>query len=55
MPSEEEQPKQQNQKLNADKSPEPEEIQINLKKFALVLGIILIFSLIAGAITEFGT
>ena len=55
MPSEEEQPKQQNKELNVDTSPEPEEIQINLKKFALVLGIILIFSLIVGAITEFGT
>ena len=36
-------------------TPEPaEEIQLNLKKFALVLGVILIFALIAGAITEFG-
>jgi hypothetical protein len=31
-----------------------EGIQINLKKFSLVLGVILIFALIAGAITEFG-
>ena len=36
--------------------PEPgEEIQLNLKKFALVLGVILIFAMIAGAITEFGS
>jgi hypothetical protein len=37
-------------------TPEPaEEIQLNLKKFSLVLGVILIFALIAGAITEFGS
>ena len=36
-------------------TPEPgEEIQLNLKKFSLVLGVILIFAMIAGAITEFG-
>lgn len=54
MPSDEEQSTQQNRDLNSDESPEPVEIQLNLKKFALVLGVILIFALIAGAITEFG-
>ncbi|MBN4064734.1 hypothetical protein JYU04_03255 [Dehalococcoides mccartyi] len=38
-----------------DEIPKPgEEIQLNLKKFALVLGVILVFALIAGAITNFG-
>lgn len=54
MSSEDEQSKQQNHELNPDESPEPEEIQLNLKKFALILGAILIFAAIAGAITEFG-
>lgn len=54
MSSDEEQSKQQNQELDSEKSPEPEEIQLNLKKFSLFLGVILIFALIAGAITEFG-
>ena len=36
-------------------TPEPgEEIQLNLKKFSIVLGVILIFAMIVGAITEFG-
>jgi hypothetical protein len=54
MSSDEEQSTQQNQDLDSDESPEFEEIQLNVKKFAVVLGVILIFALIAGAITEFG-
>jgi hypothetical protein len=35
-------------------TPKPdEEIQLNLKKFALVLGAILLFALIAGMISQF--
>ncbi len=36
-------------------TPEPgEEIHLNLKKFSLVLGAILLFTLIAGLIGQFG-
>lgn len=52
---EQSQPPNERQDSRTPEEPKPvEEIQLNLKKFALFLGIVLLLATIGGAIAEFG-